>query len=147
MIFPPEPSKECVKVIHVIFESRVINHHPKGILHTTFYTKHLIAYARTRFKGWTMQLLYKAIQATIGYLVYNSQLLTRQSQIIAITHYSDCSLMSNFIIFPCLADNLLGRHFNTTSCIQYTLSSCAQANSSCIQSNVMIIQNQRLKIL
>ena len=28
MIFPPEPSKECVKVCHVIFECRVINHHP-----------------------------------------------------------------------------------------------------------------------
>ena len=28
MIFPPEPSKECVKVSHVIFECRVINHHP-----------------------------------------------------------------------------------------------------------------------
>ena len=27
-IFPPEPSKECVKVSHVIFECRVINHHP-----------------------------------------------------------------------------------------------------------------------
>ena len=26
--FPPEPSKECVKVSHVIFERRVINHHP-----------------------------------------------------------------------------------------------------------------------
>ena len=30
MIFPPEPSKECVKVSHVIFECRVINHHPKS---------------------------------------------------------------------------------------------------------------------
>ena len=29
LIFPPEPSKECVKVCHVIFECRVINHHPK----------------------------------------------------------------------------------------------------------------------
>ena len=29
LIFPPEPSKECVKVSHVIFECRVINHHPK----------------------------------------------------------------------------------------------------------------------
>ena len=28
MIFPPEPSKECVKVSHVIFECTVINHHP-----------------------------------------------------------------------------------------------------------------------
>ena len=28
LIFPPEPSKECVKVSHVIFECRVINHHP-----------------------------------------------------------------------------------------------------------------------
>ena len=28
MIFPPEPYKECVKVSHVIFECRVINHHP-----------------------------------------------------------------------------------------------------------------------
>ena len=28
LIFPPEPSKECVKVCHVIFECRVINHHP-----------------------------------------------------------------------------------------------------------------------
>ena len=28
MIFPPEPSKECFKVSHVIFECRVINHHP-----------------------------------------------------------------------------------------------------------------------
>ena len=28
MIFPPEPSKEGVKVSHVIFECRVINHHP-----------------------------------------------------------------------------------------------------------------------
>ena len=28
MIFPPEPSIECVKVSHVIFECRVINHHP-----------------------------------------------------------------------------------------------------------------------
>ena len=28
MIFPPEPSKECVKVSHVIFECRVINHRP-----------------------------------------------------------------------------------------------------------------------
>ena len=27
LIFPPEPSKECVKVSHVIFECRVINHH------------------------------------------------------------------------------------------------------------------------
>ena len=26
--FPPEPSKECVKVSHVILECRVINHHP-----------------------------------------------------------------------------------------------------------------------
>ena len=26
--FLPEPSKECVKVSHVIFECRVINHHP-----------------------------------------------------------------------------------------------------------------------
>ena len=31
LIFPPEPSKECVKVSHVIFECRVINHHP--VLH------------------------------------------------------------------------------------------------------------------
>ena len=28
LIFPPEPSKEGVKVSHVIFECRVINHHP-----------------------------------------------------------------------------------------------------------------------
>ena len=28
LIFPPKPSKECVKVSHVIFECRVINHHP-----------------------------------------------------------------------------------------------------------------------
>ena len=28
LIFPPEPSKECVKVSHVIFECRVINRHP-----------------------------------------------------------------------------------------------------------------------
>ena len=28
LIFSPEPSKECVKVSHVIFECRVINHHP-----------------------------------------------------------------------------------------------------------------------
>ena len=28
LIFPPEPSKECVKVSHVIFECRVINHNP-----------------------------------------------------------------------------------------------------------------------
>ena len=28
LIFPPEPSKECVKVSHVIFECIVINHHP-----------------------------------------------------------------------------------------------------------------------
>ena len=28
MIFPPKPSKECVKVSHVIFDCRVINHHP-----------------------------------------------------------------------------------------------------------------------
>ena len=28
LIFQPEPSKECVKVSHVIFECRVINHHP-----------------------------------------------------------------------------------------------------------------------
>ena len=28
MTFPPEPSKECVKVSHVIFECRVINHYP-----------------------------------------------------------------------------------------------------------------------
>ena len=28
LIFPPEPSKEFVKVSHVIFECRVINHHP-----------------------------------------------------------------------------------------------------------------------
>ena len=26
LIFPPEPSEECVKVSHVIFECRVINH-------------------------------------------------------------------------------------------------------------------------
>ena len=31
LIFPPEPSKECVKVSHVIFECRVINHHPYKI--------------------------------------------------------------------------------------------------------------------
>ena len=31
MIFPPEPSKECAKVSHVIFECRVINHHPNSI--------------------------------------------------------------------------------------------------------------------
>ena len=30
LIFPPEPSKECVKVSHVIFEYRVINHHPNS---------------------------------------------------------------------------------------------------------------------
>ena len=29
-MFPPEPSKECVKVSHVIFECRMINHHPIG---------------------------------------------------------------------------------------------------------------------
>ena len=28
LIFPPEPSKERVKVSHVIFECRVINYHP-----------------------------------------------------------------------------------------------------------------------
>ena len=28
LIFPPEPSKECVKVSHVMFECRVINQHP-----------------------------------------------------------------------------------------------------------------------
>ena len=28
LIFPPEPSKECVKVCHVIFECRVIKYHP-----------------------------------------------------------------------------------------------------------------------
>ena len=28
MIFPPGPSKEYVKVSHVIFECIVINHHP-----------------------------------------------------------------------------------------------------------------------
>ena len=28
LIFSPEPSKECVKVSHVIVECRVINHHP-----------------------------------------------------------------------------------------------------------------------
>ena len=28
LIFPPEPSKECVNVSHVIVECRVINHHP-----------------------------------------------------------------------------------------------------------------------
>ena len=32
LIFPPEPSKECVKVSHVIFECRVINHHPYSIV-------------------------------------------------------------------------------------------------------------------
>ena len=26
--FPPKPPKECVKVSHVIFDCRVINHHP-----------------------------------------------------------------------------------------------------------------------
>ena len=31
LIFPSEPFKECVKVSHVIFECRVINHHPKYI--------------------------------------------------------------------------------------------------------------------
>ena len=29
LIFPPGPSKECVKASHVIFECRVINHHPR----------------------------------------------------------------------------------------------------------------------
>ena len=29
LVFPPEPSKECVKVSHVIVECRVINHHPE----------------------------------------------------------------------------------------------------------------------
>ena len=29
MFCPSEPSKEVVKVSHVIFECRVINHHPK----------------------------------------------------------------------------------------------------------------------
>ena len=32
LIFPPEPSIECFKVSHVIFECRVINHHPYCIV-------------------------------------------------------------------------------------------------------------------
>ena len=43
LIFPPEPSKECVKVSHVIFECRVINHHPHGtwfIEHGSLYMVH-----------------------------------------------------------------------------------------------------------
>ena len=32
LIFPPEPSKECVKVSHVIFECRVINHQSSSIM-------------------------------------------------------------------------------------------------------------------
>ena len=35
LIFPPEPSKECVKVSHVIIECRVINHHPLSIVRWT----------------------------------------------------------------------------------------------------------------
>ena len=55
MIFPPEPSKECVKVSHVIFECRVINHHP------IVCKIPLISRALGR----------QAKRATIGHLVYN----------------------------------------------------------------------------
>ena len=32
LIFPPKPPKKCVKVSHVIFDCRVINHHPSKFL-------------------------------------------------------------------------------------------------------------------
>ena len=31
LIFPPKPPKECVKVSHVIFDCRVINHHRSDV--------------------------------------------------------------------------------------------------------------------
>ena len=35
-IFPSEPSRERVKVSHVMFKSRVINHHPSLPLYFSF---------------------------------------------------------------------------------------------------------------
>ena len=47
LIFPPEPSKECVKVSHVIFECRVINRHPTKIAFNSL--KPIISNASKRF--------------------------------------------------------------------------------------------------
>ena len=46
MIFPPEPSKECVKVSHVIFECRVINHHPSEPARERVKVSHVIVECR-----------------------------------------------------------------------------------------------------
>ena len=37
LIFPSEPSRERVKVSHVIVECRVINHHPDSFFSKCFY--------------------------------------------------------------------------------------------------------------
>ena len=56
MIFPPEPSKECVKVSHVTFECRVINHHPNNsVTQIAFVCK--IPYRRARALGLSQRYL------------------------------------------------------------------------------------------
>ena len=80
MIFPPEPSKECVKVSHVIFECRVINHqyHPKVILHTTLLILNLvykIPYRRAR--AWPSGCIGRVRRASKGILHTILNLYTR----------------------------------------------------------------------
>ena len=44
LIIPPDPSKECVKVSHVIFECIVINHHPNSITFIRPTITHVVSY-------------------------------------------------------------------------------------------------------
>ena len=98
MIFPPEPSKECVKVSHVIFECRVINHHPiskhdisigrKAEFCTLFYN---IDGSKSKFDEFATELTATSVTFSVTGITTTNVSKTE----FALLHKLDINLLSN----------------------------------------------------